>query len=114
MYRTGSLAALALALSLAGCAGTRTQAEAETPQLEQGRQAFLAEDYARAAPLLQQAAMSGNPQAQYALGYMYYYGLGVKQDRREALALMRESAAGGDERAVQALGELASANGERD
>ncbi|KAB7623012.1 tetratricopeptide repeat protein [Alkalilimnicola sp. S0819] len=108
MHRKGFFMALGLTLLLAGCANTQPGPRAESPQLAQGRAAFMAEDYERAAPLLQQAAMSGNPQAQYALGYMYFYGLGVKQDRTQALALIREAAAGGDQRAVQALGEMAA------
>ncbi|MFT3742057.1 MAG: SPOR domain-containing protein [Gammaproteobacteria bacterium] len=52
---------------------------------------------------LQQAATAGDPNAQYALGYMYYYGKNVQQDTTSALNWIRRAAVQGQQQAIQAL-----------
>lgn len=52
--------------------------------LRQGIESFRAQDYRRAFIRLKPEADKGHPDAQYAVGYMYYYGQGVVEDRREA------------------------------
>ena len=49
------------------------------------------------------SAEQGYPRAEYDLGYMYYYGLGVRQNRAEAIRLFEEAAAQGNEDAKRAL-----------
>ncbi len=70
-----------LALTLISCAlphpPPRTYTESE---LLQGKRDFDAGYYKRAMRELLPLACEGNPEAQYAVGYMYYYGLGVAQD----------------------------------
>lgn len=52
---------------------------------------------------LQQAAEAGDPDAQYALGYMYYYGKRVPQNTAQALNWIKRAAVQGQEQAVKAL-----------
>lgn len=99
---------LLLAAGLAGCAST--PGAGEPSDFEQARSAYLAEDYQRALPLMQREAELGNPHAQYTLGYMYYYGRGVQQNLDLALKWIRQAAAQGDARALEALSSLAAAN----
>lgn len=52
--------------------------------LREGIQSFKAQDYRRAFIRLKPEAEKGQPDAQYAIGYMYYYGQGVVEDRKKA------------------------------
>jgi DamX protein len=52
---------------------------------------------------LNMAADAGDPDAQYALGYMYYYGKHVPQNNQIALNWMRRAAVQGQEQAIKAL-----------
>lgn len=54
--------------------------EVERSKLYAAKRAFDAGYYKRAKCLLLPLACDGNPEAQYALGYLYYYGYGVAQD----------------------------------
>ncbi|WP_435103848.1 hypothetical protein [Arhodomonas sp. AD133] len=101
-----ALAAFAASLILAGCA-TAPQDGGTAPEIAEARQAWLDGDFDRAFPALRDAAATGQPRAQYAVGYMYYYGQGVAEDTDKALAWIRRAAASGDALAVEALGRLA-------
>lgn len=48
--------------------------------LQQGKRFFEDGYYKRAMQELLPIACDGNPDAEYGVGYMYYYGLGVAQD----------------------------------
>lgn len=52
---------------------------------------------------LQQAAEAGDPDAQYALGYMYYYGKKVSHNPQQAINWMKRASVQGQEQASQAL-----------
>ncbi len=65
--------------------------------------AYEGGDYASAARLLRVKAEAGEPQAQYALGYLYYYGRGVQRNYQRAIDLIDLSAAQGYPRAVEAM-----------
>jgi DamX protein len=52
---------------------------------------------------LQQAAEAGDPDAQYALGYMYYYGKKVPQNTAQAMNWIKRAAVQGQDQAVKAL-----------
>lgn len=52
--------------------------------LTEGIRSFQAQDYRRAFVRLVPEAKKGQPDAQYAVGYMYYYGQGVIEDRKVA------------------------------
>ncbi len=52
---------------------------------------------------LQQAAQAGDPDAQYALGYMYYYGKNVPQNTQTAMDWIKRAAVQGQTQATKAL-----------
>jgi len=52
--------------------------------LEEGIRHFKEQDYRQAFIRLKPEAMKGQADAQYAVGYMYYYGQGVIEDRKQA------------------------------
>lgn len=56
---------------------------------------------------IQQAARNGDPDAQYALGYMYYYGIGTVRDSQTARLWIKRSAAQGQPLAKKAESLLA-------
>lgn len=60
--------------------GTTHLTPYEMSKLAQSKRLFDDGYYKRAMHELLPLASNGNPQAQYAIGYMYYYGLGVTQD----------------------------------
>lgn len=102
--------ALALVL-LAGCASQPTQHSSD--RFESGKSAYLSGDFSSAFDLLLPEAQNGNPDAQYTIGYMYYLGQGVEQNEQEALEWIQLSANAGNNRAIQALGELAGMGSHR-
>lgn len=59
---------------------------------------------------LQQAAEAGDPDAQYALGYMYYYGKRVPQNTQEAMQWIKRASVQGQEQAVKAMALLSGTN----
>jgi TPR repeat protein len=81
---------------------TARQAE----QLELGKRSFSEGDYKQAFHQLLPAASEGNAKAQYAVGYMYYYGYGVSQDTESGLFWMRKAAAQHYDPAMRALQKL--------
>lgn len=52
---------------------------------------------------VQQAAEKGQPDAQYALGYMYYYGIGTAKDQQKAMLWIRRAANQGQPLAIKAV-----------
>lgn len=57
---------------------------------------------------IEQAAQSGDPDAQYALGYMYYYGIGTVRDAQTARLWIKRSAVQGQPLAKKAEALLSS------
>lgn len=98
MYRV--LCLLIAAFLLNAC--TSQQAMWKTSELQQGRRYFDEGYYKRAMHQLLPIACDGNPQAQYAVGYMYYYGYGVAQDTDVGYFWIDRSAAQGYEPAIKA------------
>jgi len=88
--------ACVFACVLAGCIGPNHL------NLEQGIASFKVQDYRRALVRLKPEAAKGQPDAQYAVGYMYYYGLGVVEDRKQALYWIRAAARAGQPDAIKA------------
>ena len=60
--------------------------------LQQGKRYFHDGFYKRSMMLFLPLACDGNPEAQYAVGYMYYYGYGVTQDTDVGYFWIRRSA----------------------
>lgn len=71
--------------------------------LYEGIACFRAEQYRTAFIRLKPEADKGQPDAQYAVGYMYYYGQGVVEDRKKALRWIRCAAKAGQPEAIEAL-----------
>lgn len=76
-----TLIAAVLSLVLVSCT---SHMDIITPKqmslLQQGKRYFESSYYKRAMKLLLPLACDGIADAQYAVGYMYYYGYGVAQD----------------------------------
>ncbi len=64
---------------------------------------FVREHYTLAFNHLQLPARHGDPDAEYAMGYMYYYGKGVVEDRKRAEYWFKLAADGGQHDAALAL-----------
>ena len=82
---------------LAGCAisnGTSLREGIKSFQIQNYRQAFI---------LLKPEAKKGQADAQYAVGYMYYYGQGVVEDRKKAWYWINCAAKAGQPDAIIAV-----------
>ena len=82
---------------LASCATTSAQ------ELARGKQNFFAQRYATSFQQIKKVAELGNPDAEYALGYMYYYGKGTDQDAHAAKTWISKAAGQGQAQAIQAV-----------
>lgn len=71
---------LLLSIALSACASKTTYSPGTSSQLTQGKRDFDNGYYKRSMRRLLPLACDGNAEAQYAVGYMYYYGFGVGQD----------------------------------
>lgn len=71
--------------------------------LSHGQDSFQKQDYRKAFILLMPAAKSGNADAQYAIGYMYYYGQGTVRSHEKAVHWMTLAANQGHADAIKAL-----------
>ena len=65
---------------IVSCAHTRF-----TPELRAGKSAFVGGDFKQAFRQLLPIAVKGCSEAEYAIGYMYYYGYGVPQDSESGI-----------------------------
>lgn len=81
---------------LCGCSASHMQ-------LEEGIHCFQVQDYRQAFIHLMPEAEKGQPDAQYAVGYMYYYGQGVIEDRKKAFHWIRCAANAGQKDAIIAM-----------
>ena len=87
---------LGISLLLSGCLTTSIN-------LNQGIKSFQVQDYRQAFIRLKPEAEKGQADAQYAVGYMYYYGQGVVEDRRKAWFWITRAAHAGQADAVKAM-----------
>ncbi len=94
--------ALLVFLTLPSCSG------GEKVGIEEGLAAFDSGDYATALKEFRSLARTGNPKAQYKLGEMYNYGLGVGKDYAKARFWYLKAAQQGVAEAQFTLGELYS------
>lgn len=70
--------------------------------LNQSKQAYNQGNYSTALEKLTPLAEKGNPKAQYALGYMYYYGQGIPTNKALGEIWIDKAAAQGLPEALQA------------
>lgn len=80
----------------------------------QGKQNFLEQNYPQAYHDLLPVAKAGNADAEYAIGYMYFYGKGILEDNTLAEYWMEKAAAQGHKQAQQALELIKERNHEID
>jgi|GEM_PF-3369837 len=92
-----------LTLFLWGCETTSTFSLESPPSLEKGKEAFKLGNYEEAYQQLAPLAQQGVPEAQYALGYMAYYGLGMGKNENMARVWMEKAASGEYTPAQEAL-----------
>ena len=89
---------------LSGCATSPEPEIDETAVgLKEAHLAYNAKEYKKVFRLLFPLAAAGNDRAQYALGYLFYHGLGVEKNERQAMHWVQRSAAQGNKKALQAL-----------
>lgn len=69
----------------------------------EGITCFRAQQYRTAFIKLKPEANKGQPDAQYAVGYMYYYGQGVVEDRKKAWIWINRAARAGQPDAILAI-----------
>jgi TPR repeat protein len=81
------IALMLVALLLQSCASG-----IESRKLSDGKKDFSDGNYKQAFHELLPVASEGNANAQYAVGYMYYYGYGVAQDAESGRFWMEKSA----------------------
>lgn len=72
------------------------------PSFYEGITYFKAQKYRDAFIRLKPVAERGQPDAEYAVGYMYYYGQGVVEDRKKAWYWITKAARSGQPDAVEA------------
>lgn len=71
-----------------------------------GKQHFILADYHSAYKELYPVARAGKADAQYAVGYMQYYGLGTLRNRVSGMQWMEKSAKQGNKTAQQAIQQI--------
>ncbi|MEE8380114.1 MAG: SPOR domain-containing protein [Gammaproteobacteria bacterium] len=75
-------------------------------EVHNAKVAFSQKNYAVAAELLKPLASQGRDDAQYALGYLYFNGMGVPRNKSRAVQLFNSAAASGNENAKKALANM--------
>lgn len=108
------LSMLALTGLLASCASHKNGLPTESANFSSSPacigNAFL-QRYGCSLTRIDSAAQSGDPDAQYALGYMYYYGIGTVRDTQTASLWIKRAANQGQPLAKRALGLMAAGGG---
>lgn len=91
--RTSYVVVTAFVTCMQGCASL--------PDIEEANLAYLDGEFSRAEHSYQTLAMMGYPDAQVALGDMYYQGVGVVGDRQKGMQWYLSAAETGDARGMQ-------------
>ncbi|PVV07320.1 MAG: hypothetical protein B6D77_14210 [gamma proteobacterium symbiont of Ctena orbiculata] len=91
-------------IALNGCSTTPDSEMDETAAiLTEAHKAYNIKAYKKVFQLIFPLAAAGNDKAQYALGYLFYYGLGVQKSERQAMHWIQQAAAQGNPKARKAL-----------
>lgn len=80
---------------------------ADLQELLGGMRFLLSDQFEKALPILSRYANLGDPRAQWAMGSIYYFGLGLPQDRSQALQWFRLAANQGNPSDVDTLAQAA-------
>lgn len=75
----------------------------DTQRLQGGKVSFMSGDFKSAFHQLLPLAAEGIPQAEYGVGYMYYYGYGITQDNESGIFWMNKAATAHYAPAIRAL-----------
>lgn len=89
---------LVISLALSGCMASY--------YYKRGQQAYKRQDYHQSFVNTLRAAKMGDIQAQYATGYMYFYGIGTRQSDYLAAVWFKSAADVGDPKAIAALKQI--------
>ena len=92
------LSVILCCFALGACASAQMSQHVEMGKLE-----FKAGNYKKSFQELLPVASEGDATAQYAVGYMYYYGFGVPQDADSGMFWMQKSADQHNANAIAAL-----------
>lgn len=119
MKRLLSLVIILLLASNVLLSGCSTSHSTETPTyrhatLAEGKANFKAKHYSLAYRQLLPLAVKGNPDAQYAIGYMYSYGEGIDCNDELAENWLRKAAKQGQSQAIEELKEFSDTNKDDD
>lgn len=79
-------------------------------RIQGGKVSFMSGDFKSAFHQLLPLAAEGIPQAEYGVGYMYYYGYGVTQDTESGIFWMNKAAAAHYAPAIRALAAIQENN----
>ncbi|MFI4955166.1 MAG: hypothetical protein ACHP9Y_04555 [Gammaproteobacteria bacterium] len=96
---------ISVALLCSACATNQKDEEdiEAEKQLDLAREQFLRKDYESSAISLLDLVRDGNADAQYSMGYLYYYGLGVPRNINYGRQLIQAAAEQNNARAIEAL-----------
>lgn len=83
----------------------------QTGKLESGKRAFGSGDYHKAFQELLPVAQAGRPEAEYAVGYLYYYGYGIPRNEETGLYWIGRAAAQRYPLATEALQKIRQVRG---
>ncbi len=64
---------------------------------------FASKQYKQSYQIVRRLAQKNNPEAHYLLGYMMYYGYGVKADKKQGTQWIKKAADAGNRSAIEAL-----------
>jgi TPR repeat protein len=98
---------LTVCLTLAACSNPQARYKRD---FYNAKQSFAHQNYSSAFTQIRSPAIAGNPDAQYALGYMYYNGLGTIASSTKASYWFQKAAAQGNDPAHKALLEMKGAS----
>jgi TPR repeat protein len=92
-------------IALNGCSTTPDSAQVNETEaiLKEAHRLYNIKAYNKVFELIFPLAAAGNDKAQYALGYLFYYGLGVEKSERQAMHWIQQAAAQGNKKAQKAL-----------
>ena len=94
---------LFFSVSLTACV---TKQQFLSTNYQQGKLLFQHENYHQAFNKLAPVAKAGYADAEYAIGYMYFYGKGIVEDKKLARYWISKAAHQGQAAAIQALKQI--------
>lgn len=96
-----------LCIALMACASEPNAARRMNPLMDMAKLEFQQGNYPVAVELLEPLAQEGDPEALYALGYMYFYGEGVPQNVVKGRQMIQASAQKNNRLALKAINVIA-------